>query len=51
MGRSSHLGSQYHLAEQLQGLWRRLHAAIRVQDRQRPEIQVLLKALQQHPAV
>jgi LysR family transcriptional regulator for metE and metH len=33
------------------GLWRRLHAAIRVQDRQRPEIQVLLKALQQHPAV
>ena len=32
------------------GLWRRLHAAIRVQDRQRPEIQVLLKALQPHPA-
>jgi LysR family transcriptional regulator for metE and metH len=33
-----------------EGLWRRLHAAIRVQDRQRPEIQGLLKALQRHPA-
>lgn len=33
------------------GLWRRLHAAVRVQERLQPEIQALLHELRQHPAV